>query len=109
DELSPNIIALAVRGKLRGASDSNRIRLYLETTNFFRSGLTERGALPKDAISTRRHLSSACPRRVFATGFGRRSRTAFGGLRDVGAIPDPGRQCCEYRRLPIEVKARPPN
>jgi hypothetical protein len=57
-ELAPNIIALAVRRKLRAASDSNRIRLYLELTNFFRDGLTERCNLPKEAISTEGNLSS---------------------------------------------------
>jgi hypothetical protein len=64
DQLAPNIIAIAVRGKLRGASDSNRIRLYLETTNFFMNGLTERCALPKEAISTRSNLSSAVLREI---------------------------------------------
>ena len=57
-ELAPNIIALAVRGKLRSASDSNRIRLYLEVTNFFRGGLAEQSVLPKESISTRSNLSS---------------------------------------------------
>jgi hypothetical protein len=57
-ELAPNIIALAVRGQLRTASDSNRIRLYLGITNFFRDGLKERCAIPREAISTRSNLSS---------------------------------------------------
>src|SRR5437764_11030993 len=52
-ELSPNIIALAVRGQMRSAADSSRIRLYLEITNFCRDGLSERCALPKDAITTK--------------------------------------------------------
>lgn len=58
EELSPNIIALSVRRKLRAASDSNRIRLYLEITRFFRGGLGEKCALPKDAIATQSNLSS---------------------------------------------------
>jgi hypothetical protein len=52
------------RGKLRGASESNRIRLYLETTNFFMTGLAERCALPKEAISARSNLSSAVLREI---------------------------------------------
>lgn len=57
-ELSPNIIALAMRGKLRGASESNRIRLYLEIAQFFRAGLTEHCAVPENAIATHSNLSS---------------------------------------------------
>jgi hypothetical protein len=57
-DLAPNIIALAVRGKLRTASESNRIQLYLEVTNFFRNGLVEMCSLPKDAVPTRSNLSS---------------------------------------------------
>ena len=58
NDLAPNIIALAIRGKLRSASDSNRIRLYLEVTNFFRNGLAEHSVLPRESISTRSNLSS---------------------------------------------------
>lgn len=57
-ELAPNIIALAIRGMLRSASQSNRIQLYLEVTHFFRDGLTAQSSLPKDAVSTKSNLSS---------------------------------------------------
>jgi HEPN superfamily protein len=58
NELAPNIIALAVRGKLRAASESNRIQVHLEVTNFFMNGLTDRCALSREAVSARGNLSS---------------------------------------------------
>jgi hypothetical protein len=64
NNLAPNIIALAVRGKLRAASDSNRIQVHLEVTNFFRSGLAAPAALAKDSVSTRSNLSSRILRDV---------------------------------------------
>jgi hypothetical protein len=57
-ELAPNFLALAVRGKLRAASESNLIRAHLEVTQFFRTGLAENAALPREAISTQSNLSS---------------------------------------------------
>lgn len=58
NQLTPNIIALSVRGKLRGASDANRIQLYLAATNFLTKQLSQQCLIPKDAVSTRGNLSS---------------------------------------------------
>ena len=63
-ELAPNIIALAVRGKLRCASESNRIRLHLEVTQFFREGLSEICVVPENAITTQSNLTSAVLRDI---------------------------------------------
>jgi MAE_28990/MAE_18760-like HEPN len=57
-ELAPNIIALAVRGRLRAASDSNQIRAHIDLTKFFMEGLNERCAISKESVSTRSNLSS---------------------------------------------------
>lgn len=58
DELAANFIALAVRGKMRSAAESNRIRLYVELVEFLRDGLKDRSRIPDDAVSTRSNLSS---------------------------------------------------
>lgn len=63
-QLAPNMIALSVRHRLRSASESTRIRAYIELTKFFKDGLTERATIPKDAISTRGNLSSAVLRDI---------------------------------------------
>jgi hypothetical protein len=66
DQLSPNFIALAVRGRLRAASDSNRIRAHLELTQFFRTGLKEEATVPHE-LSTQSNLSSRILRDIVQT------------------------------------------
>jgi hypothetical protein len=58
EDLASNFLALSLRGRLRSASESNRIRLYLDVTHLLRSGLSERCIIPEDLITTRSNLSS---------------------------------------------------
>jgi len=66
-EVAPNILALSVRGKLRAASESNRIKLYLEVASFFTDGLVERASIPTNAVSTRGNLSARVFRDIVDT------------------------------------------
>jgi hypothetical protein len=64
EELSPCMIALSLRGRLRQVSDSNRIKAYIETANFFQSGLGERSNISPHAASTHGNLSSTVLREI---------------------------------------------
>jgi hypothetical protein len=57
NQVSPNLVALFIRGRLRSASESERIRSYLEVTQFFMQGMSERCAVPREAIATQGNLS----------------------------------------------------
>jgi len=57
-ELASNFLALAMKGKLKDAQETNKPSLYIPVCDFFVSGLNQRCVLPKDAISTASNLSS---------------------------------------------------
>jgi len=52
EELSPNIVAIAIRGKLRSASESNQMQTHVEVAQFFRTGQNAEANIPREAINT---------------------------------------------------------
>lgn len=65
EELAPSFLAIAARSRLNAATGAKRIRVHLEITQFFRSGLGERCNLPyKDGIRTQANLSSDVLREI---------------------------------------------
>jgi hypothetical protein len=67
-ELSPAILAVAIRPLLRAASDGNRIAAHRKVIEFLFTRMTERSSVPyKDAIATRANLSSRVLREILET------------------------------------------
>jgi hypothetical protein len=68
EELAPSFLALAARSILNAGTGAKRIRVHLEITKFFRSGLSEKSTLPyKDGIRTQANLSSEVLREIVDT------------------------------------------
>jgi hypothetical protein len=59
EELASCFLALAARSILNTGTGAKRIRVHLEITKFFRSGLSEKSSVPyRDGIRTQGNLSS---------------------------------------------------
>jgi hypothetical protein len=60
EELAPNFIALAMRGKLTKAAQAKKAMIHNEVVEFFLTKLSEKGNIPSnsDAINTQSNLSS---------------------------------------------------
>lgn len=64
-DLSPSMVALGLRGKLRTAEATNRVTVHTEVTSFLMSDMRENAALPyEDAISARDNLNSEVLREI---------------------------------------------
>lgn len=64
EELSNNILALAMKEKLKTANKTNKPSLYIPVCNFFLDELNQKCSLPKDLISTASNLSSEVFREI---------------------------------------------
>ncbi|PLS84135.1 MAG: hypothetical protein CYG60_19545 [Actinobacteria bacterium] len=64
-DLSPSMVALGLRGKLRAAEETNRVTVHTEVTNFLLSDMHENAKLPwADAVTTRDNLNSEVLREI---------------------------------------------
>lgn len=64
-DLSPSMVALGLRGKLRTAEDTNRITIHREVTSFLLSDMRDNADLPwADAVSARNNLNSEVLREI---------------------------------------------
>lgn len=64
-DLAANFIALAMKGKLEEATQTNKASIFNEVAQFFLTGLTEKSRIPyKDAVDTRSNLSSEVFREI---------------------------------------------
>jgi hypothetical protein len=64
-DLAANFIALAMKGKLEEATQTNKASIFNEVAQFFLTGLTEKSRIPyQDAVDTRSNLSSEVFREI---------------------------------------------
>jgi hypothetical protein len=64
-DLSPSMVALGLRGRLRAAEATNRVTVHTEVTGFLMSDMRENADLPyEDAINARDNLNSEVLREI---------------------------------------------
>ena len=67
DELSPNFIAISIKGKLNEAAGANKASIHTKVVEFFLNNLSARCTIPfKTAVNTKANLSSTVLRNILA-------------------------------------------
>lgn len=66
-QLKSEFVAIAMKGKLRSASESNRIQLYLDVTKLFRERVDERWELSSDPVKGVGNVTSKVLKEIVQT------------------------------------------
>jgi hypothetical protein len=67
EELSPNFIAISVKGKLNAAGGANKAAIHTQVVEFFLNDLSEKCTIPfKTAVQTKANLSSTVLQNILA-------------------------------------------
>jgi MAE_28990/MAE_18760-like HEPN len=67
DELSPNFIAISVKGKLNEAAGANKASVHTKVVEFFLNNLSDRCTIPfKTVVNTKANLSSTVLQNILA-------------------------------------------